>query len=55
MSPPLYDRTVRFRASSAMVDAATSRARSDGMTLPEMLRASLRNAARTPSTNPGDQ
>lgn len=55
MSQPLYDRTVRFRASSAMIEAATNRARIDGMTLPEMLRASLRNAARTPATIPGVQ
>lgn len=45
MKTTVHDRPVSFRASSALVKAATGQAHAAGMSLTEVLRASLRAAA----------
>ena len=45
MKTTVHDRPVSFRASSALVKAATGEAHAAGMSLTEVLRASLRAAA----------
>ena len=51
----VHDQAVHFRANSVLVEAAKARARSLGMSLPELYRAAVREkvfAAPAPSPEP---
>ena len=45
MRKTIHDRPISFRANGNLVDAATAKAHEAGMSLPEVLRGSLRSAA----------
>ena len=46
MSAQVHDMTVRFRANNSLVASAAEKARREGMTLSELLRAALRREIR---------
>lgn len=46
MQTIVHDQTARFRVSSTLLEAANAKARREGMSLSEMMRAALRREVR---------